>query len=153
MKSAIVVPNNQCSSKWILIKMDIMNLASGLIANKLGVDQSTISGALNGLVGDGDKFDLGSLVGNLQSGDLGDIAASWLGDGENAAISTDQIQNLMGGDKISAAAAQLGTSEGSLLESLQEALPQLVDQSSSGGSLLDSVGGIGGLASIAKKFL
>ena len=133
--------------------MDIMNLASGLIANKLGVDQSTISGALNGLVGDGDQFDLGSLVGNLQSGDLGDIAASWLGDGENAAISTDQIQNLMGGDKISAAAAQLGTSEGSLLESLQESLPQLVDQSSSGGSLLDSVGGIGGLASMAKKFL
>ena len=133
--------------------MDIMNLASGLIANKLGVDQDTISGAMNGLIGDGDQFDLGSLVSNLQSGDLADIAASWLGDGENASISTDQIQNLMGSDKISAAAAQLGTSEGSLLETLQEALPQLVDQSSSGGSLLDSVGGIGGLASMAKKFL
>lgn len=133
--------------------MDIMNLASGLIANKLGVDQDTVSGAMNGLIGDGDQFDLGSLVSNLQSGDLADIAASWLGDGENASISTDQIQNLMGSDKISAAAAQLGTSEGSLLETLQEALPQLVDQSSSGGSLLDSVGGIGGLASMAKKFL
>ncbi len=133
--------------------MDIMNLASGLIANKLGVDQDTISGAMNGLIGDGDQFDLGSLVSNLQSGDLADVAASWLGDGENASISTDQIQNLMGSDKISAAAAQLGTSEGSLLETLQEALPQLVDQSSSGGSLLDSVGGIGGLASMAKKFL
>ena len=45
--------------------MDIMNLASGLIANKLGVDQDTISGAMNGLIGDGDQFDLGSLVSNL----------------------------------------------------------------------------------------
>ncbi len=133
--------------------MDIMNIASGMIANKLGVDQNTINSALNGLIGDGDQFDIGSLVSNLQSGDLADIAASWLGDGENASISTDQIQNLLGGDKISAAASQLGTSEGSLLETLQEALPQMIDQGSSGGSLLDSVGGIGGLASMAKKFL
>lgn len=133
--------------------MDIMNIASGMIANKLGVDQNTINGALNGLIGDGDQFDLGSLMSNLQSGDLADVAASWLGDGENASISTDQIQNLLGGDKISAAASQLGTSEGSLLETLQEALPQMIDQGSSGGSLLDSVGGIGGLASMAKKFL
>ena len=102
--------------------MDLMNIASGMIANKLGVDQNTINGALNGLIGDGDQFDIGSLVSNLQSGDLADIAASWLGDGENASISTDQIQNLLGGDKISAAASQLGTSEGSLLETLQEAL-------------------------------
>ena len=133
--------------------MDLMNIASGMIANKLGVDQNTINGALNGLIGDGDQFDLGSLMSNLQSGDLADIAASWLGDGENASISTDQIQNLLGGDKISAAASQLGTSEGSLLETLQEALPQMIDQGSSGGSLLESVGGIGGLASMAKKFL
>lgn len=133
--------------------MDLMNIASGMIASKLGVDQNTINGALNGLIGDGDQFNLGSLMSNLQSGDLADIAASWLGDGENASISTDQIQNLLGGDKISAAASQLGTSEGSLLETLQEALPQMIDQGSSGGSLLDSVGGIGGLASMAKKFL
>ena len=133
--------------------MDLMNIASGMIANKLGVDQNTINGALNGLIGDGDQFDLGSLMSNLQSGDLADIAASWLGDGENASISTDQIQNLLGGDKISAVASQLGTSEGSLLETLQEALPQMIEQGSSGGSLLESVGGIGGLASMAKKFL
>ncbi len=133
--------------------MDIMNIASGMMANKLGFDQNTINGALNGLIGDGDPFDIGSLVSNLQSGDLADIAASWLGDGENASISTDQIQNLLGGDKISAVASQLGTSEGSLLETLQEALPQMIDQGSSGGSLLDSVGGIGGLASMAKKFI
>jgi len=78
------------------------------------------------------------------------VASSWLGDGDNADISADQLKDVLGGDKISEAAAQLGTDEGSLLESLREAIPQMVDKSSSGGSLMDSLGGLGGMA---KKFL
>lgn len=132
--------------------MDIMNLASDMLAKKLGVDSAVISGAMDSLLGGGDKMDLGSLVSGLQSNGLGDVASSWLGDGENANISADQLKDVLGGDKIAAAAAELGTDEGSLLDSLQEALPQIIDKSSSGGSLLDSVGGIGGLASMAKKF-
>lgn len=132
--------------------MDIMNLASGMLAEKLGVESSVISGAMDSLLGGGDKMDLGSLVSSLQSSGLGDVASSWLGDGENADISADQLKDVLGGDKVSAAAAELGTDEGSLLESLKDALPQIIDKSSSGGSLLDSVGGIGGLASMAKKF-
>lgn len=132
--------------------MDIMNLASGMLAEKLGVESSVISGAMDSLLGGGDKMDLGSLVSSLQSSGLGDVASSWLGDGENADISADQLKDVLGGDKVSAAAAELGTDEGSLLESLKDALPQIIDKSSSGGSLLDSVGGIGGLANMAKKF-
>lgn len=133
--------------------MDIMNLASDMLAKKLGVDSAVISGAMDSLLGGGDKMDLGSLISGLQSKGLGDLASSWLGDGENANISADQLKDVLGGDKVAAAAAELGTDEGSLLDSLQEALPQIIDKSSSGGSLLDSVGGIGGLASMAKKFL
>ena len=125
---------------------------SGMLAEKLGVESSVISGAMDSLLGGGDKMDLGSLVSSLQSSGLGDVASSWLGDGENADISADQLKDVLGGDKVSAAAAELGTDEGSLLESLKDALPQIIDKSSSGGSLLDSVGGIGGLASMAKKF-
>jgi uncharacterized protein YidB (DUF937 family) len=134
------------------MNIDIMNLASDMLAKKLGVDSAVISGAMDSLLGGGDKMDLGSLVSGLQSNGLGDVASSWLGDGENANISADQLKDVLGGDKIAAAAAELGTDEGSLLDSLQEALPQIIDKSSSGGSLLDSVGGIGGLASMAKKF-
>ena len=98
-------------------------------------------------------MDIGGLVSGLQSKGLGDVAESWLGDGENKAISADQLKDVLGAEKISAAAAELGTDEGSLLDSLKDAVPQMVDQSSKGGSLLDSVGGIGGLAGMAKKFL
>jgi len=65
-------------------------------------------------------------------------------------VSAEQLKEVIGGEKIAAAASQLGTDEGSLLGSLQDAVPQLVDKASSGGSLLGSLGGIGG---IAKKFL
>ena len=53
--------------------------------------------------------------------------------------------------KIAAAATELGTDEGSLLSSLSQALPQMVNNASSGGSLLDSIGGLGGAMNMAKK--
>jgi len=130
--------------------MDIKNLAKGLLADKLGGNSDAIGDVMDGLLGGGDKVDLGSLVSGLQSKGLGDVASSWLGDGENAEISADQLKDVLGEEKVAEAAAKLGTDEGSLLGGLKDALPQLIDKSSSGGSLLGSLGGLGG---IAKKFL
>lgn len=133
--------------------MDVMNLAKGLLAQKLGGNSDAIGSVMNSLLGSGDTADIGGLVNGLKEKGLGDVAESWLGDGANAEISADQLKDVLGGEKVAQAAAELGTDEGSLLESLKDAIPQMVDQSSKGGSLLDSVGGIGGLASMAKKFL
>ncbi|MFT6408478.1 MAG: hypothetical protein ACJAQ6_001897 [Arenicella sp.] len=139
--------------------MDMMKLATQLLASKLGGNagqsndmvESVIGNLLGGSGGSG--IDLGSLVGNLQNSGLGDIAQSWLGDGENNGISRSQIESMLGSDKIQSAARELGADQNDLLRGLQNMLPQVVDKSSSGGSLLDSVGGIGGLASLASKFL
>ncbi len=60
---------------------------------------------------------------------------------------------MLGSGKVQEAAAQLGINQNDLLAGLQDMIPQVVDKSSSGGSLLDSVGGISGLASLASKFL
>lgn len=133
--------------------MDLKNIASGLLAQKLGLDSSTVGGIMDKLVGGGDKMDVASLVGTLKEKGLGDVADSWLGDGENQSISADQLKDALGAEQVTQAAAELGTDENSLLGGLQAALPQLVDKASSGGSLLDKVGGIGGLAGMAKKFL
>ncbi len=139
--------------------MDMMKLATQLLASKLGGDAGgnndmvqNVIGSLLG--GSGDSgIDLGSLVGNLQNSGLGDIAKSWLGDGDNEHISRSQIESMLGSDKIANAAQQLGADQNDLLRGLQDMIPQVVDKSSSGGSLLDSVGGIGGLANLAGKFL
>ena len=133
--------------------MDIMKLAQGLLAQKLGGNSDAVGGALNSLIGGGDKADIGGLIAGFKEKGLGDVAESWLGDGANAEVSADQLKEVIGGDKIAQAAAQLGTDEGSLLDGLKDALPQMVDKASSGGSLLDSIGGVGGLAGMAKKFL
>ena len=130
--------------------MDIMNLAKGMLAQKLGGNNAAVGAALNGLLGQGDKMDLGSLVSGFKEKGMGDVAESWLGDGENKPVSTDQLKEVLGEDQVAQAAAQLGTDEGSLLDGLKDALPQLVDKASSGGSLL---GGLGGLGGMAKKFL
>ena len=139
--------------------MDMMQLATQLLASKLGGNtgqsSSTIENVIGSLLGGsgGSGIDLGSLVGNLQNSGLGDIAQSWLGDGDNSGISRSQIESIFGSDKIQNAARELGADQNDLLRGLQDMLPQVVDKSSSGGSLLDSVGGIGGLASLASKFL
>ena len=136
-----------------------MKLATQLLISKLGGSAAGNSDMVTSVIGKllggsgGSGIDLGSLVGGLQSGGLADIAESWLGDGDNAEISSSQIQDLLGSDKIKEAAAELGADQNDLLSGLQEMIPQVVDKSSSGGNLLDSVGGIGGLASLAGKFL
>jgi len=135
------------------ITMDVMNLAKGMLAKKLGGDNAAIGGVMDSLIGGGDKMDIGGLVSGLQAKGLGDVASSWLGDGDNAPISAGQLKDVLGGEQVAAAAAQLGTDEGSLLDGLKDAIPQMVDKSSSGGSLLDKVGGLGAVAGMAKKFL
>lgn len=137
--------------------MDLMKLGTQLLMSKLGGgaqgNSSAIQSALGSLLGNGDSPDLAGLVNGLQSGGLGDIAKSWLGDGDNASISADQIKEVVDGDKLSQLAAAAGTDEHSILSGLQEAMPQMVDKASSGGSLLDSLGGLEGVASLAKGFL
>ena len=130
--------------------MDIKSIAMKLIAQKMGGNSAQMSGVLGSLIGQGNEMDIGGLVSGLKEKGLGDVADSWLGDGENAEISADQLKDVLGADKVAQAAQQLGTDEGSLLSGLKDSLPQVVDQASKGGSLLGSLGGLGGMA---KKFL
>ena len=129
--------------------MDLMKLGTQLLASKLGsgADSGAITSALGGLLsGSGGQAGLGGIIAAMQGKGLGDTAESWLGDGDNADISTDQVREVVGSDKIADMASQLNTDEGSLLDGLKDALPQIIDKSSSGGSLLDSAGGLLGMA-------
>jgi uncharacterized protein YidB (DUF937 family) len=141
--------------------MDLMQLGVQLIQSKLNgnVNESGISDALGALLGGTSNgaaggIDLGSIVNNMiaQGGGLENIIASWLGDGSNDAISAGQIKDILGGDKVAAFANQLGIDENTAADSLAEVVPQMVDKGSTGGSLLDAVGGIDGALNIAKKF-
>ncbi len=136
--------------------MDLMKIGTQLLMNKLSGGASgnsdLISSVLgNVLSGGSSEGGMGGIISALQENGLGDIADSWLGDGDNQPISSDQLRDVLGGDKVTEMASELDTDEGSFLDSLTEAIPQMVDNGSSGGSLLDSVGGVDGAIGIAKK--
>jgi len=135
--------------------MDLMKIGTDLLMNKLGTDENSdgIPDALGQLIGDGDgNLDIGSLVSKMMSNNgLQEVVGSWLGDGDNDSISTDQITEIFGSDKLSEFASILGIDPSTAAEGLSDAIPQIVDKGSSGGSILDSLGGIDGIANIAKK--
>ncbi len=136
--------------------MDILKLGASLLMDKLGGgnggDLGGISSALSSLLSDNDgNLNLGNIVSAMQEKGLGSVVESWLGDGDNEAISGEQVKELFGSEKISELASQVGADEESVLSGLSEALPQVVDKSSSGGSLLDSLGGLDGVMNMAKK--
>ena len=115
------------------------------------LDFSSLISALGGLSGSGGGFNLSGLLNNLNSGGLGDLVNTWLGDGANASISPQQISDVLGQGNIADFAAKLGLSEQEAAGGLSEALPQMVDKASSGGSLFDSFGGLDGAIDLAGK--
>ena len=136
--------------------MDLLQMGAQILSQQLGgnANSDSMQNVLSSLIGDGDSMDIASLVAKMQggSGGLGEIVQSWLGDGENAAISPSQLQDVIDSERLQQSAVQLGTDQDSLLEMLSSAVPQMVDNGSKGGSLLDSLGGLEGVANLAKGF-
>ena len=141
---------------------DLLKMGASLIQNNSdestsSLDTSSITDALGSLLGDGNGgLDLGSLVGGLGSSGLGDIVSSWFGNGENSSISMEQITDLFGSDKISDFASELGISDESASGALADALPNMIDESTSGsGSIVDDmlnqVGGASGAMDMLGK--
>ena len=137
--------------------MDLLKVATDLFLNKLGesginLDPQMVSQALSALLGSGSgQLDLGALVSQLGSSGLGSLAQSWLGDGENQSFSVDQLASLLGESKLANFSESLSLEGNVAGSALAEMLPQLIDQNSSAGGLLDSVGGVSGLAGMASK--
>jgi len=118
-----------------------------------GLEIGGLTSALSGLLGGGSggSFDPGALLSKMDSGGLGAIAQSWLGDGNNTSISSGQVTDMLGSDKVSEFASKLGLSDEEAAGGLSDALPDMMDKASSGGSLLDSIGGVSGAMGMAGK--
>ena len=89
---------------------------------------------------------LGDLIGRFTQGGMGDVIGSWIGHGQNAPISGDQLSNVLGPDTIANIAAQLGLSHGEAAGQLSQMLPQVVDRLTPHGQAPE--GGLGGIADI-----
>jgi uncharacterized protein YidB (DUF937 family) len=73
----------------------------------------------------------GGLSGMLQTfheKGLGGVVSSWVGTGTNQTISAEQIQNVLGEDRVKQFAAKVGIPPETASAKLAEYLPQVVDR-------------------------
>lgn len=136
--------------------MDLMKIGTKMLMSKMmGGNSGMATAALGKLLGSGNSLDLGSVISKMQGGDSGlaGLAKSWIGKGSNDAISSDQLRGLLGKEKIAQFASEMNVDESTAISGLKEAIPNMVDQASPDGNLLDSLGGLGGLMNMAGKFL
>jgi uncharacterized protein YidB (DUF937 family) len=59
---------------------------------------------------------------------LGDLVNSWVGSGENAQISPDQVQKVLGTEQVQQVAEKAGISPEAASSKLAEYLPMIVDK-------------------------
>ena len=80
----------------------------------------------------------GGVTGLLQSfhsQGLGDLAASWLGNGQNLPVTADQIQSVLGNEQVQQFAQKLGISPDLASGQLAQILPALIDHISPNGQV------------------
>ena len=101
-------------------------------------DLGGLAGALGGLLANnGGQGGLGGLVSKFEQAGMGDVIGSWIGKGENAPISGNQLGEVLGGDAISSIAGKLGINAATLLPMLATMLPSLIDQLTPHGKVPD----------------
>ena len=84
---------------------------------------------------------LGGLLEKFNQAGMGDAAKSWVGAGQNAPISGDQLGQVLGGDMMGDIAAKLGLSHGDAAGQLANVLPGLIDKLTPHGQV--PAGGLG----------
>ena len=98
-------------------------------SNSAGQDETQTQNLLNGALGMLQTMGgVDGLVKKFQQSGLGDLAASWVGTGENKSIMPDQLANVLGKDQIAALAQQAGIPESQGASVLSQVLPAMVDK-------------------------
>lgn len=109
----------------------------GMVTN----NPQLMEAAASMLGNDGAHGGLGGLVSKFQQAGLGDVIGSWIGSGQNQAISADQISNVLGGDALAGMAGKLGMDPSQVAGQLSSILPGLVDKLTPAGQA--PAGGLG----------
>ena len=103
---------------------------------------SPVSGILQQVLAfkDGDNQGVAAIISKFQAAGLGQHVQSWVGNGDNAPISGDQVAQAFPPEQIEGWAAKAGTTPDALREVLAQALPHMVDHLTPGGAVPDGTG-------------
>lgn len=110
--------------------------------------------ATNLLGNDGSAGGLQGLVAKFQAAGLGDVISSWIGSGQNQAMSGEQLGNVLGHDSLSGLANKLGVNADDVAGQLSDILPGLIDKlTPSGQAPVDGLGNTNDLMGAQGAFL
>ena len=134
--------------------MGLMDTIKGMLGGKGGASGTTdLMGAVTGLFSGSGEIGakLGGLPGILKKftdSGMGDKVQSWLGKGENAPLTGDEVEKALGSDTIQEMATKTGGSATEVKSGLAGMIPGLVDKLSPDGNIpgVDQIGkALGGL--------
>lgn len=114
--------------------MGLLDIVQGM----MGDSQTAGSGNIVGTVMQVLNSQPGGLEGilqSLQTGGLGAVVNSWIGTGQNAPVSGDQLQNILGSGVVQDLASKLGISPADASSHLSQLLPGIVDHLTPNGEL------------------
>jgi uncharacterized protein YidB (DUF937 family) len=99
-----------------------------------------LGGLLGGLLGGGNVGQamhggLGDLIDHITGNGHGEAARSWINDGPNRELTSNELESALGGDTIAELTRRTGLSREDLLTRLKSVLPTAVDQMTPEGRL------------------
>jgi len=117
-----------------LLGQIVKGLAGKFLGGGGGTQNPLLDMAL-GLISNPQVGGLGGLVETFKGKGLNDIMSSWISTGKNLPISGDQIQQVLGSDKLRQLAKSLGVSDEEVSGGLANLLPGLIDKLTPNGQL------------------
>ena len=133
-----------------------MGLFDSILAAATG--QTGATGEANPLMGIVGGFlaqsgGLQGLASKFSQSGHGNAFQSWVGMGENQPISSDQIQNVLGSEQVSAIASRMGVDPAMASTFLAEYLPKIVDKLTPAGKIDPTADHQQGLAALLPSLL
>ncbi len=122
---------NKSLSKIVLDAV-LKNGAKGVLGGSAGKRSSGGAGDILGQLGG-----LPGILEQLKKAGLGKQVESWVGKGNNLAVTGDQLQSALGPERIEELANQLGMPSATLKNQLAEVLPEVVNQVTPNGHVPD----------------
>ena len=115
--------------------MGLLDQLGGTLKSALGQEAEQMAPGLVAAALSQTNMGLQGVVSKLQQNGLGAQVASWLGNGQNIAITPEQLQAALGNEHVQKLAASMGLNTDDALKLLAQHLPAAVDQASPDGKL------------------
>lgn len=127
------------------------NIGSMLGGAQTGGSGGDIMSVAQQLLGQAGGLD--GLLKKFQENGLGEVAASWVGKGQNLPITAEQIQKVLGNEQVAAIASKLGVDPQQAATQLSQLLPGLVDKLTPDGQVTQGGDLLAQGASLLKGFM